>query len=60
MKYLGVVEPHTRGPDGVLTGLAHLKELGITHLHLLPVFDFISVDGRDRTQATTGDTIPAL
>lgn len=43
-KYLGVVEPHTRGPDGVLTGLAHLKELGITHLHLLPVFDFISVD----------------
>lgn len=43
-KYLGVVEPNTRGPDGVLTGLSHLKELGITHLHLLPVFDFATVD----------------
>ena len=43
-KYLGVVEPDTRGPDGAATGLAHLKELGITHLHLLPVFDFSSVD----------------
>ncbi len=43
-KYLGIVEPDTRGPDGAATGLAHLKELGITHLHLLPVFDFSSVD----------------
>lgn len=43
-KFLGLVEPHTRGPDGVSTGLAHLQELGITHVHLLPVFDFASVD----------------
>lgn len=26
------------------TGLQHLKELGVTHLHLLPLFDFTSVD----------------
>ncbi|NCB07332.1 MAG: type I pullulanase [Bacteroidia bacterium] len=26
------------------TGLAHLKELGITHVHLLPVNDFFTVD----------------
>lgn len=26
------------------TGIGHLKELGVTHLHLLPVFDFCTVD----------------
>jgi len=26
------------------TGLDHIKELGVTHVHLLPVFDFYSVD----------------
>ncbi|MEO7176026.1 MAG: type I pullulanase [Saprospiraceae bacterium] len=43
-KYLGVVASGTRGPGGVATGMDHLKELGITHLHLLPTFDFNSVD----------------
>ena len=28
------------------TGLDHLVELGITHVHLMPVFDFGSVDER--------------
>ncbi|MEJ7664865.1 MAG: hypothetical protein WKG07_37805 [Hymenobacter sp.] len=26
------------------TGLQHLQELGITHLHLLPVNDFAAID----------------
>ncbi|MDE3214175.1 MAG: type I pullulanase [Bacteroidota bacterium] len=43
-KYLGLTETGTRGPGGVKTGLDHLKELGITHVHLLPVFDFNSID----------------
>lgn len=43
-KYLGVIEPNTVGPQGVSTGLAHLKELGVTHVHLMPVFDFATVD----------------
>ncbi|UPL48864.1 type I pullulanase [Hymenobacter sublimis] len=43
-KYLGVAEAGTRGPAGVKTGLDHLTELGITHLHLLPVNDFASID----------------
>jgi pullulanase len=39
-KFLGLAE---RGlPYGA--GLDHLRELGITHVHLLPVFDFASVD----------------
>ncbi|RPD49499.1 type I pullulanase [Hymenobacter sediminis] len=43
-KFLGVAETGTRGPAGVKTGLDHLTELGITHLHLLPTNDFASID----------------
>ncbi|MGV8145307.1 MAG: type I pullulanase [Alkaliphilus sp.] len=43
-KFLGIIEEGTQSLDGKKTGLAHMKELGITHLHLLPVFDFRSVD----------------
>ncbi|MBK8442122.1 MAG: type I pullulanase [Sphingobacteriales bacterium] len=43
-KFLGLCEADTRSPEGESTVLAHFKELGITHLHLLPVFDFGSVD----------------
>ncbi len=43
-KFLGVVETGTKSAEGLSTGLDHLKELGITHLHLLPVFDFNSID----------------
>jgi pullulanase len=43
-KFLGLAETGTRGPEGVSTGLQHLQDLGITHLHLLPTNDFASVD----------------
>lgn len=43
-KYLAFTEEGTKTTDGISTGLDHLKELGITHIHLLPVFDFCSVD----------------
>ncbi len=42
--YLAFTEQETKTVGGVLTGLAHLKELGITHVHLLPVNDFVTVD----------------
>ena len=45
-KYLGMSERGTRGPAGVHTGVDHLVELGITHVHLLPIQDFASVDER--------------
>lgn len=41
-KYLGLTEKVTHNIAGDATGLDHLKELGITHLHLLPVFDYRS------------------
>ena len=43
-KYLGLIETGTKPPSGIATGLDHIKELGITHLHLLPFYDYGSVD----------------
>lgn len=43
-KFLAFTETDTRGPAGEKTGLAHLKELGVTHVHLLPIADFDRVD----------------
>lgn len=43
-KFLGLTQKGTTNNDGLATGLDHLKELGITHVHLLPFYDFLSVD----------------
>lgn len=42
-KYLGLSEKNT-SYNGLKTGLDNLEELGITHIQLLPIYDFISVD----------------
>ena len=47
-KYLGLVQEGTTLPGtDIKTTLDHLKELGITHLHLLPIFDYKSVNEAD-------------
>ena len=43
-KFLALTETGTKTAGGIKTGLDYLKDLGITHLHLLPVFDYASVD----------------
>jgi pullulanase len=43
-KFAGLAEWDTKNGDGLATGLSHLKELGVTHLHVLPFFDFNSID----------------
>lgn len=43
-KFLAMTENGTRTPGGAATGIDHLKELGITHVHILPSFDYNSVD----------------
>lgn len=43
-KFLALTEKGTVNPKGLKTGIDHLKELGITHVHLLPSFDFGSID----------------
>ncbi|MFH4965013.1 type I pullulanase [Gaetbulibacter sp. M235] len=43
-KYLGLAEKGTKSPDSISTGLDHIKEMGVTHVHLLPTCDFYSID----------------
>jgi pullulanase len=43
-KFLGLSERGTMTPQGDATGVDHLVELGVTHVHLLPSFDFMSVN----------------
>ncbi len=45
-KFLGLTETGTHTPNGTPTGLDHLKNLGVTHVQLMPVYDFGSVDER--------------
>ncbi len=41
-KFLGIVREGKRGPDGVKTALDHLKDLGVTHVQLLPIMVYKS------------------
>lgn len=43
-KFLGVAQKGTTNADGNPTGFDHIRSLGVTHVHFLPVFDFKSVD----------------
>lgn len=46
-KYLGLAQTGSKTKSGLPTGLDHIRQLGVTHVHLLPVFDFGSVDEID-------------
>lgn len=43
-KYLAFTETGTTNSNGDKTGVDYLKDLGISHLHLLPFYDYGSVD----------------
>ncbi len=43
-RFLAFTEEGTLSRENLSTGIDHLKELGITHVHLLPVADFFTVD----------------
>ena len=53
-KFSGFAAPKTSNSKGLGTCLSHLKELGVTHVHLLPVFDFASVDELNPTEYNWG------
>lgn len=53
-KYLGLTESGTKNSAGIATGLDHIKELGVTHVHLLPSFDYASVDENKDDQFNWG------
>lgn len=53
-KFLGLAETGTKNAAGLFTGLSHMKELGVTHIHLLPFYDYNSVDETKSNQYNWG------
>ena len=51
-KFLALTEKGTTSPNGEKTGIDHLKELGVTHVHILPSYDYNSVDEANLWQNT--------
>lgn len=43
-KFLGLTQSGTTNSSGISTGLDHIKDLGVTHIHLLPSYDYASID----------------
>ena len=43
-KFIAMTENGTRSANGEKTGIDHLKELGVTHVHILPSYDYNSID----------------
>lgn len=43
-KFLAFTETGKQLADGTLTGVDHLKDLGVTHVQLLPSYDYYTVD----------------
>lgn len=58
-KFLALTESGTKNPDGLATGIDHLKELGITHVHLLPSYDFGSIDEETGNALGGGGRVPS-
>lgn len=46
-RFLGMIEPGIKTEKGYPVGFDYVKSLGITHLQLLPIYDFQTVDERD-------------
>jgi pullulanase len=53
-QYLAFTEHGTTGPDNVSTGVDSLQELGITHVHILPIAEFASIDENQPDQYNWG------
>jgi pullulanase len=43
-KFAGLSQTGTISTEGLKTGIDHIRELGVTHVHILPAFDFRSID----------------
>ena len=49
-KFLGLTEKNTQNASGRKTGLDYLIDLGITHIQILPMFDYATVDEANLTE----------
>ena len=53
-KFLALTEHGTHTPDGAVTGVDAIKELGVTHVQLLPIYDYKTVDETRNDQFNWG------
>jgi pullulanase len=55
-KFLGLTENGLKNSKGQAVGLDHIKNLGVTHVQLLPCYDFFTVDEsiKDNSQYNWG------
>ncbi len=54
-KFLAFTEENVTNRQGIPVGLDHIASLGVTHIHLLPVYDFATIDeDEDKPQYNWG------
>lgn len=50
-KFLGLTEKQTKTKNAASTSLSYIKDLGVTHVQLLPINDFARVDENNSTSS---------
>ena len=55
-KFLGLTQKGTTNSSGISTGLDHIRDLGVTHIHLLPSYDYASIDETMTEEEKAADT----
>ena len=58
-KFLAMTEHGTHNGDGLSTGIDHLADLGVTHVHLLPSYDYGSIDEATGNALGGGNRVPS-
>lgn len=55
-KFLGLAEENTKSSNGLSTALNHILEMGVTHVQLMPMYDFshVSTDERNPVKYNWG------
>lgn len=55
-KFLGLAEENTISSKGFSTGLSHILDLGVTHVQLMPIYDFshVSTDEKNPVKYNWG------
>ncbi len=53
-KFLGLIELGVENDDGLSTGLNHIIDLGVTHIQILPIFDFENIDEINESEYSWG------
>lgn len=50
-KYLGLTEENVTSKDGISTGIDYIADMGVTHVQIMPSYDFASIDEADSEKA---------